>query len=194
MRKFISIDGQHGTGKSYIVDRVCGELAARKYHVVKTCEPTDSELGLFARNAENRYKADVLACLFAADRLQHCQQIRKWLEDDRIVISDRYIISGLVLQNMDGVSMEHIREINNGILMPDLSIVLYADSEVIQERLKNKPITRLAKQEQSEKYDRYLQLNSELEKMFPNVYFCPNNTAEEGDAVVKFIKEQLGVW
>lgn len=191
LQKFIVIDGQHGAGKSYIVDKLYEKLILHGYPVIKTREPTDSEIGLLARKAENKYTANTLACLFAADRLQHCIQIQKWLDDDKIVISDRYIISGLILQNMDGVDFKYIKHANNKIIAPDLSIVVYANSNIIKERLKNKVITRLAEQEQSEGYDRYLKYRSELIEMFNNIYFYPNNTTEEGEKIVEFIIKNI---
>lgn len=192
-KKFIVIDGQHGSGKSYIVDKLYEELILRGCSVIKTKEPTDSEIGLLARRAENVYTANILTCLFAADRLHHCQQIQKWLDGGKIVICDRYIISGLILQNMDGVSFDYTQAVNSGILMPDLSIVVYASIDVTKERLKGKNITRLARQEQLEGYDRYLQQDNELMKIFKNLYFCSNNTIEEGKKILELILGQLEI-
>lgn len=191
LKKFIVFDGQHGVGKSYIVDKLYNELTLKGYPVIKTNEPTNSEIGLLARKSENFYSANTLACLFAADRLQHCQQIQNWLNEDKIVICDRYIISGLILQNMDGVHFDYIRTVNSGILIPDLSVVIHASANVIKERQKNKALSRLAIQEQVEKYDRYLKYSNELIKMFENVCFCSNNTVEEGNQIVEYIKRQI---
>lgn len=191
MQKFIVIDGQHGVGKSYIVDKLYTQLILNGYPVIKTKEPTDSEIGLLARGAENCYTAHTLACLFAADRIQHCQQIQKWLDEGNIVISDRYIVSGLILQNMDGVDFDYIKTVNSGIIVPDLSIVAFANPDVVKERLKNKVITRLAMQEQLEGYDRYLKHRFELTEMFKNIYFFPNNTLEEGEKIVEFIIKNI---
>ncbi len=191
MGKFIVIDGQHGAGKSYIIDRLYDELTLKRYSVVRTKEPTDSEIGVLARNAENYYAEKTLTCLFAADRQQHCQQIQKWLYNDKIVISDRYIISGLILQNMDNVDFDYIRAVNCGIIIPDLSVVISASPSVIRERLKNKVSTRLAKQEQAEGYDRYLKYRDVIEGMFENVSFHINNTLTDGENIVKYIMEQL---
>ena len=100
MKKLISIDGQHGAGKTYLTDKLFNKLLLMGYPVIRTKEPTDSEIGLLARKAEDRYTAKTLTCLFAADRMQHSLQIKKWLDENKIVISDRYVISGLILQNM----------------------------------------------------------------------------------------------
>lgn len=188
---FITFDGQHGTGKSYIVDKLYNRLKDDGYSVIKTQEPTDSEIGMLARRAENRYTANILTCLFAADRLQHIEQIKEWLKDGKVVICDRYIISGLILQNMDNVSFNYIMAVNSGILESDLSIVLHADSYLIKERSKGRNTTRLAEQERVEGYDRYKKCSKELGKMFNNIFFFDNNTKEQGERIIKFACEQV---
>jgi thymidylate kinase-like protein len=48
-----------------------------------------------------------LACLYAADRYHHVEtEIRPRIEAGAIVITDRYIPSGLVIQRFDGVDPE----------------------------------------------------------------------------------------
>lgn len=188
---FITIDGQHGSGKTFLVDKLCSKLMGMGYPVVKTKEPTDSEIGILARKAENNYSAEVLTCLFAADRLQHCQQIRKWIKQGNIVVSDRYIISGLILQNMDGVCFNYILSVNYGIVKPDLSLIVFANPETIKERQKDKPLSRLAMQERIEGYDRYLRHSDELKQMFGSIHYYPNNTVEDCEQIIEFIIEQI---
>lgn len=188
---FIAIDGKHGTGKTYIINKLYQRLKENGYSVVKTEEPTNTELGLFARKAENHYTAKTLVCLFAADRIQHCEQIRKWLREGKIVISDRYIVSGLILQNMDGVSFEYIKKVNSDILLPDLSIVVYSNSNLVMERLQEKELNRLTIQEQDEIYDRFLKYRHMLERLFDPIYFLSNNSLEDGEKIVRFIIKQI---
>ena len=191
MNKFISIDGQHGSGKSFLVDNLCSKLIAMGYPVVKTKEPTNSEIGLLARKAENVYSAEVLTCLFAADRMQHCQQIAEWINQGNIVVCDRYIISGLILQNMDGVRFDYISSVNCGIIKPDLSLIIYANSKNIKVRQKDKTLSRLAMQEQIEGYDRYLSHHEELKQMFNNIHFFPNNTLDDCERIIEFTIGQI---
>lgn len=191
MRKFISIDGQHGVGKSHIVNKLCCELIQKGYVVVKTKEPTDSTIGLLARKSENNCIANSLVRLFAADRLAHCRQIQTWLDEDKIVISDRYIISGLILQNMDGVTFEDIKCENEGILVPDLSVVIYADQDIIDKRMSGKIMTRLARQERMERYDRYLANYELLLELYPNILFFRNNSEDDEKHIVKTIIDKI---
>jgi dTMP kinase len=52
-----------------------------------------------------------------------------------MVISDRYIPSGLVMQRFDGVDPTFLWELNAEADRPDLAVILEADPEVISERL-----------------------------------------------------------
>lgn len=188
---FITVDGQHGSGKSYLVDKLYSVLISRGYQVIKTKEPTDSKIGILARKAENEYSAEVLTCLFAADRMQHCQQIREWIKRGNIVISDRYIISGLILQNMDEVCFDYISSVNCEIIEPDLSLIVFANPETIKERQNGKLLSRLAMQERIEGYDRYLRHSDELNQMFESIHYYPNNTVEDCEQIIEFIIEQI---
>ncbi len=191
MRKFISIDGQHGVGKSHIVNKLCCELTQKGHNVVKTKEPTDSTIGLLARESENSCMAYSLVRLFAADRLAHCRQIQTWLDEDKIVISDRYIISGLILQNMDGVKFDDIIFENKGILVPDLSVIIYADQDIVDKRMSGKVMTRLSSQERLERYDRYRVNYEKLVELFPDILFFRNNTEDDEKHIVKVIIDKI---
>ena len=93
-----------------------------------------------------------VACLVAADRYQHLRdEIVPQLEKGRIVITDRYVLSSLILQRMDEVSEEFILALNNEIVQPDLQIAVLADRDVIQNRLKER--SYLTRFEQGNKTD-----------------------------------------
>lgn len=57
------------------------------------------------------------------------------LAADKIVLSDRYVESSLVLQRLDGCSLEFIWNINSKVLVPDLSVILVADPVILEQRL-----------------------------------------------------------
>ena len=48
------------------------------------------------------------------------------LEKGKIVITDRYVLSSLILQRMDEVSEEFILALNNEIVQPDLQIAVFS--------------------------------------------------------------------
>ncbi|MCS7478747.1 dTMP kinase [Umezawaea endophytica] len=77
-----------------------------------------------------------LACLYAADRHHHVEtEILPALDDGRLVISDRYLASGLVVQRFDAVDPIFLRNLNEKVHRPELAVILDADPDVIAERL-----------------------------------------------------------
>ena len=129
--RFITFEGIDGSGKTSIVHRIEPELRKRGYKVVLTSEPTRTWLGDAVRKS---YDDDVgpLAetFLFLADRARHTEEIRTWLKDGTIVISDRYADSTYAYQGarLEGVVKDPIRWLQRvsapAILEPDLTILL----------------------------------------------------------------------
>lgn len=188
---FITIDGRHGVGKSFLIDKLYDTLVSKGFSVVKTKEPTETKIGLFAREALESYQAETLACLFAADRREHCMQIKKWIADGKIVLCDRYIISGLVLQSMDGVSFEYTNAINTGIISPDISLVLHAKAEVIYQRLQRRCLSRLMIMERNDPLDRYQTFETFLKEHFNEIYYFEHNTEQDSLQIELFVINRL---
>lgn len=140
-RLFISFDGPNGVGKSTIVQEIGSLLSFKGYDVFLTKEPTNSHIGSFIRNSEelNSLRGKPLACLVAADRHSHIQtEIKPSVQQNKLIITDRYISSSLALQNMDGVSMDYIWNINEGFICPDILFFVYADEKNILARMKDR--------------------------------------------------------
>lgn len=136
---FVTIEGPNGSGKSTIIDMVANRLAQYGHDILKTKEPTLSLLGDFVRNAEELYRGLILAFLVAADRQFHVEyEILPAVKKGRIVLSDRYIESSLVLQRLDGLEIEDIWSLNSSFLVPDLSIVFVASIETLGQRLERR--------------------------------------------------------
>ena len=133
---FVTFEGPNGAGKTTIIKEVAQKLGTLGCSVLRTKEPTSSSLGDFLRNAEELYGKEILACIAAADRYFHIEkEITPALAAGRIVLSDRYVESSLVLQRLDGCSLEFIWSINSQVLVPDLSIILVADPTILGQRL-----------------------------------------------------------
>ena len=135
--KLVAIDGPNGVGKSTIIAAVAKKLQLLyAVDVFVTKEPTSTELGAFLRSFAEEEKGLGLACLVAADRYEHLKnEIIPMLEQRKVVITDRYILSSFILQGMDGVNTKFILDINDEIIKPDLQVALFADEKTIQSRL-----------------------------------------------------------
>ncbi|WP_331726074.1 dTMP kinase [Streptomyces sp. NBC_01012] len=134
--RFITLDGPSGVGKSTTVQALHEELTARGVPAHRTAEPTTSDLGRFVSAHFGRIRGHALACLVAADRYEHVEhEIKPRLGAGETVITDRYVASTLVMQQLDGVPLKFLLGLSANVLMPDLAVVLTADPALIAERI-----------------------------------------------------------
>ncbi|MGW0052611.1 dTMP kinase [Nocardia nova] len=134
--RLITIDGAGGVGKSTTVALTVKYLRSTDRPAHATSQPSRTALGNHIRGHTDTYTGIALACLVAGDR--HHQQrveIMPALADEKIVVCDRYLPSSLVLQVIDGVPAGRVWQLNAGIRVPDVAVVLRADPEVIADRL-----------------------------------------------------------
>ena len=133
---FVSIDGPSGAGKTTIVRHLAQMLVAQGEHVTVTAEPSDGPIGKLASELTENVTGHALACLYAADRYHHVEtEIRPLVQAGHIVVSDRYVASGLVIQRFDDVDPMFLWQLNEEVEIPDLAVILEADPDVITQRL-----------------------------------------------------------
>ncbi|MFF7476995.1 dTMP kinase [Streptomyces sp. NPDC008092] len=139
---FISIDGPSGVGKSTTVQALHELLVQQGRPARRTVEPTHTALGAFARSNANTIHGLALACLVAATRYEHVEEvIGPALEAGELIISDRYLPSTLVLQQLDGVPVEFLLDVNQYVPLPDLAVILTAEPGLIATRIAKRGVT-----------------------------------------------------
>ena len=116
---FITFEGGEGSGKTTIAKMVKEQLSKEGYHVVLTREPGGVEIAEEIRNIIHDVKNTNMdkkteALLYAASRRQHLvEKVIPALEEDCIVICDRYIDSSLVYQGIArGIGIEEIYQMD----------------------------------------------------------------------------------
>jgi len=126
MKKFVTFEGIDGSGKSTVSKIVYKKLKADGYDVIKTFEPTNSWIGkIVQKNIETKSDPFVTAFTFIADRIDHCKKIQKWLDEDKIVLCDRYSESTYAyqaaqMQGLIGNPLKWLRELSTDrIITPD---------------------------------------------------------------------------
>jgi dTMP kinase len=138
---FICIEGLDGSGKSTQA-KILAKKLSKTYSAIYTAEPSQGKTGKFIRKRlyeKTRMPTTVEALLFAADRLEHVQNlVAPALAEGKVVISDRYVYSSLAYQGSAGLSLEWIEALNSKALKPDLSIFIDVEPKVVLERLKRK--------------------------------------------------------
>lgn len=133
---FITLEGIEGSGKSTVLDRLCGRWSADHRPFLRTREPGGSDIGRTLRalllDARQNIVPEAELFLYLADRAQHVRQvIRPALDRGQVVISDRYADSTIVYQGYGrGLNVESLFQLNEvavGGLWPDLTILLDVD-------------------------------------------------------------------
>lgn len=194
--KLVAIDGPNGVGKSTIIAAVAKKLQLLySVDVFVTKEPTSTELGDFLRSFAEEENGLGLACLVAADRYEHLKnEIIPMLEQRKVVITDRYILSSLILQGMDGVNTKFILDVNDEIVKPDLQVALFADEKTIQSRLSEREyLTRFEKNNQSGCELQYMNLGIKILMDLKTNILNINNQCDLDSNVDKIVSAILGL-
>jgi len=116
---FITFEGGEGSGKTTIAELVKNHLENEGYQVVLTREPGGVEIAEKIRDIIHDIKythmdSKTEALLYAASRRQHLvEKVIPALENNCIVICDRFIDSSLVYQGLArGIGIDQVYEMN----------------------------------------------------------------------------------
>ena len=146
MRKFITLEGPEGGGKSTQAKRLVDHLQTQGYEVLFTREPGGTEIGdqirrviMSLENKSMSPEAEFL--LFSASRAQVVRElIKPQLERGGFVVCDRFYDSSLAYQGYGHeLDLDLLRTITgfvSGGLVPDLTFLLDLTSELGLERRK----------------------------------------------------------
>lgn len=142
---FIVIEGIDGSGTTTQCRLLCDHInSIEGSSAVATKEPTDGPIGRLIRNAISSkadqglaeiQKPDIMALLFAADRLHHKEQLMQYkLKAKEHIVSDRYFQSSIgyqaVVDNRVNQPMySFVHDVNQRRVKADFSI--FVDTPVL---------------------------------------------------------------
>jgi dTMP kinase len=175
---FISFEGIDGSGKSTQIQKLARFLETLGFDVLITREPGGSVGGEEIRNLllqgnVDRWSAETEILLFTAARRDHLERIiLPAIEDDKIVICDRFTDSTRMYQGMRGPNLRNLVDMLNEKIIncdPDLTIVIDIDPQISLKRAKSRETV----EERFEDFGVEMQLNMrngfiELAKEFSN--------------------------
>jgi len=143
--KFITFEGPEGSGKSTVIIAVKDFLEKEGYSILTTREPGGIKIAEDIRNIildkENvEMDAHAEALLFAASRSQHFhEKIEPALNDNKIILCDRFIDSSLAYQgHARGLGIDEVYKINKfaiGDSLPELTLFIDVPPKVGLERV-----------------------------------------------------------
>ena len=150
---FISIDGIDGCGKSTQVERLASRLRQQGHDVFTCRDPGSTPLGEAVRGILlNRH--DLAICrmsemlLFMAARTQMVQEmIQPALESNKIVVTDRFLLSTIVYQGYAGkiavTDIENVGVVATAGILPELCFVLDLPLDVAKSRMSDREADRM---------------------------------------------------
>ena len=145
---FVVLEGIDGAGTTTQAQRWAARMEARRRLVHVTREPSSGPVGAQIRlmltqriTLAATHQAEVMALLFAADRLDHvASEVDPYLHDGYIVLSDRFDLSSLAYQSIAAGEAERagmvdwIRALNRFARRPHVTVVLDVSPDVAAAR------------------------------------------------------------
>lgn len=152
---FITVDGFDGSGKTTQIDALASRFRAEGRQVALTRQPTDwyreaDAVRHFHDHGGSAQRARMLALFAAADRHRHVMEvIEPALEQDCVVISDRYVLATFAVFTHRGIEPDFLVEINSTVPRPDFSFYLEVPTDVLLKRLRDRDGDNLKHEEKS---------------------------------------------
>lgn len=160
LKNFIVFEGIDGSGTSTQIKKL-EEFFPQK--IIATAEPTKNETGKFLRkmlSGEFSVDEKTASYLFAADRCEHLygkNGIIENLQNDKIVVSDRYFFSSLAYQSVT-CGKELPKLLNSPFPLPEYLFYFEINPEISLNRVNSRG-------EKKEIYE-----NLEIQKKTANLY------------------------
>jgi len=169
----VQVEGTDGVGKTTVVNLLREELDKENVKVKVLVFPSrETKIGSIIDEMLKKRKfewneAVIFQLLQIANRLEFYKEIERWREKkDSVLILDRYVLSGLVYGKLDGVPYNSLMTLQLLLPPPQLNIVLTANRESLERRLKEK--TQLEIYERIEKIlkiqKEYMEVSKDYEK------------------------------
>ncbi len=80
------------------------------------------------------YPIEVRHMLFSLNRLEHKERIEKWLDEDKIIVINRYCNSNLAYGSASGLSIEWLKSLESQMPQADYVFYLKAGPELSKKR------------------------------------------------------------
>lgn len=139
MKLFIVIDGIDGSGKTTLALMLKKHLESKGKQVFYTSEPSDSEYGkeietLLRKKQASSVTKEKWLELFTLDRKENMKKIKTALDENKIVISDRYYYSTLAYQLEEQEWQSYAQQ----FIVPNIVFILDCNVDIALERVNQK--------------------------------------------------------
>lgn len=183
----LNIDGADGVGKSTLIEGLIKYYQKQNKKITFLHFPRyDTEIGKVIKKViykEIEMHPSALQMLYSSDRLNwYTYDFPKLKQEFDIVIVDRYLTSGMVYGEVDGLDPQEILFNDRRTAKPNVNIILIADAKTSLERMaiRNEATTRYENAEDIKSgTEKYLNLIN----LIPDVYYV--NATQSKENVLK---------
>lgn len=144
---FIVIEGIDYAGKTTVTEQMTTILEQAGYKVCNTREPGGHTLGervreiLVSEDANKPEDKDIWGLLLAATRIEHGRHlIKPALQEGKVVISSRYVMSTMVYQPTAMKWVERITTGHPDVVEPDFMILCDVSTDKAKERKQKRSV------------------------------------------------------
>jgi dTMP kinase len=127
--KIVVIEGADGAGGEEQSKRLLNLLKERGVPAIRHAYPDyDDPIGRIIHDFLHRkyeFSPQMLLLLYTSDFVKDLDKIKSWLEQDMIVILDRYFTSTLAYQTMQGLKREDILQMAEIFKIPKPDYIIY---------------------------------------------------------------------
>jgi dTMP kinase len=153
MGKFIVIDGTDGSGKTTQTNLLLEELRVNGHEVETADFPQygSKSAGMVEEYLSGKYghvTPEAASIFYAVDRFDASFKIREWLNEGKIVISNRYVTAnaghqgGKIVEHAERVKffrwLDNLEYGTFGIPKPDLNVILHIPAEKTVQLMDNR--------------------------------------------------------
>ena len=199
--KFIVLEGIDGSGKGTLMHILRNYLLSKGYsneEILITREPSESGFGievkkLLKEEKDPKANATKFLDLYVNDRKEHLKnEIIPALERGEIVLCDRYKYSTIVYQAIQGIPKDDIIELHEGMLIPDLVIIMDLPVDIALKRIgMDENRRQLEKFEQPGFLEKVRKGFKELPKLLPGENIIIIDSSKSIEKVAEKAKEEL---
>lgn len=195
---FITFEGGEGSGKTSVIKAVSNLLTEKNIPHITTREPGGSIIAekirdILLDNEHTNLSAKTEALLFAASRTQHLDEvILKALNDDKVVLCDRYIDSSLAYQGYArGLGMEDVLRVNHFAAkeLPNYTIFIDVDPNLGLKRANDRGELNRLDLETLEFHEKVREGYLKLAKIYKERYIIIDGNCDLDTLIERTLKE-----
>jgi dTMP kinase len=123
---FVAVEGIDASGKTTLIAALASALRTDGILVATCREPSHGLVGAFFREVNTKTKMSpmALALLSSADRHDQQQPLARLRRGNRVILADRYYLSGLAYHSVDGIAPGFYQLLNKQVAKPDAYLYL----------------------------------------------------------------------